>query len=73
MLADGVPQLEVLELEHVRWCRYHLLNHWTYAPERNNELHQHNLLVPFSDLSEDKKSLDGINDPSIEYEINTLL
>ena len=45
-------QLEVLkEMEHIRWCRYHFVNHWQYAKERNDQKKKHPLLVPYSELS----------------------
>lgn len=45
---------ELCEIEHIRWCRYHFMNNWDYAPERNNSQRRHNLLVPFDKL--DKKN-----------------
>ncbi len=38
-------------LEHARWCRFHLLNNWQYAPVRDNARRLHPLLVPYGDLS----------------------
>ena len=47
---------EVLaELEHIRWCRFHYLHNWTYAEIRNDERREHNLLLPYSELSEEEK------------------
>ena len=49
---------EMAEMEHIRWCRYHYLNHWKYAQIKKkdveNKLHQ--CLIPFAELSDiDKK------------------
>lgn len=52
-------QLELLgEMEHIRWCRYHFVNHWHYAKERDNQKRQHNLLVPYREISADEKKKD---------------
>ena len=45
------------ELEHIRWCRYHQLNGWTYGIPQNGRSGDpvkriHRDLRPFSDLSE---------------------
>ena len=37
-------------LEHERWDRFHFMNNWSYAPERNNALRKHPLLKPFEEL-----------------------
>ena len=58
---DGTfSEEEFWEIEHVRWSRYHFINHWTYAPERDNANRKHNLLVPFEDLPLSEKEKDGI-------------
>ncbi len=54
------------ELEHIRWCRYHCINHWKYGetPEGKkdpaNKIHP--CLKPFSELDENtrKKDFDGV-------------
>ena len=46
------------EIEHIRWCRYHYLNGWRYAPERNDALRLHPCLVPFGELSPEEKQKD---------------
>ena len=52
-------QLEMLKkMEHIRWCRYYFVNHWQYAPKRNNEMRQHHLLVPYEKLSQEEKDKD---------------
>ena len=50
---DGLSEQErfrLMETEHVRWMRYHIMNNWRYAPVRSNEKKQHPLLVPFQQL-----------------------
>ncbi len=47
-------------LEHARWCRFHLLYNWQYAPVRDNRKRLHHLLVPYEELSpEDRAKDDG--------------
>ena len=45
-------------IEHLRWCRFHYLNNWQYAPIRDNLKRQHPLLVPFDNLSEADQAKD---------------
>ena len=58
------PYLELFaELEHIRWCRYHLLNGWTYGiPEsgkaKDTEQRIHRSLIPYRELSETEKEKD---------------
>ena len=60
------------ELEHIRWCRFHYINHWTFAEKRDNSRHQHNLLVPYSALSSAQKQLDSIHSEILRKEIEDL-
>ena len=57
------------EIEHIRWCRYHLLNNWR-KPEgdmiidgvkkaKDTEHKLHSDLVPYSELSKDDKEKDS--------------
>ena len=51
------------ELEHMRWCRYHWLNNWTYGvPERGGNKDSarkiHADLRPYDQLSEQEKQKD---------------
>ena len=63
----GTPWLEQLaELEHIRWCRYHYLNNWTYGiPEngKNKDPHRriHTMLIPYDRLSDQEKEKDREN------------
>jgi hypothetical protein len=53
------PVVEAMaELEHARWCRERRADGWRPGPERNDRRRIHPLLVPWSELSEEKRSLD---------------
>lgn len=58
LLKQGVSGEKVAELEHIRWCRYHYLHNWKYAPETDSARRLHNCLIPFSQLSEEEKRKD---------------
>lgn len=58
LIKEGVPPETLAELEHMRWCRYHYLNNWRYAPVTDKAKRLHNCLVPFADLSEEEKRKD---------------
>ena len=52
------------ELEHIRWCRYHYLNNWTYGIPENGknkdpEKRIHRDLIPFEELSYEEKMKDA--------------
>lgn len=59
--------LELLsELEHIRWCRYHYLNNWSYgvpADGKNKDKVRriHTDLIPYRELSEEDKEKDREN------------
>lgn len=67
--SDGLSpeQMELLaELEHIRWCRYHYLNNWTYGIPANGKnkdksLRIHTDLIPYGELSEEDKEKDREN------------
>ena len=51
------------QLEHIRWCRFHYLNHWTYGIPENGKAKDssqriHTCLVPFEELSEEERKKD---------------
>ena len=63
MSFDELPEQvvdELREIEHIRWCRFHFMNNWSYAPggkDRANRTHHY--LVPYSELSQAVKANDG--------------
>ena len=64
MEADGSREIDdrVSELEHIRWCRFHFLNHWKYGETADGKKDPENLLhpclVPFDELSQIDKDKD---------------
>lgn len=67
--AEALPPetLELLaELEHIRWCRYHYLNNWTWGQPENGRRKDpvrrlHRDLVPYCQLTEAAKEKDREN------------
>lgn len=54
---------KLAEIEHVRWCRFHWMNNWKYAPDiegGNKDVRGrlHSCLVPYAELSEAYKEYD---------------
>lgn len=48
------------EIEHIRWCRFHFLNNWRYAPGDKDEIaHTHHYLVPYDQLERKIKDYDA--------------
>ena len=43
-------QMELQEIEHIRWMRFHYLCNWHYSPTRNNQERLHPDLLPFDQL-----------------------
>lgn len=63
--ADAVIRNKDLlsELEHIRWCRYHYLNNWSYGQPENGKAKDpirkiHTDLIPFDQLDDDDKGKD---------------
>ena len=64
IITEKTPKttMELAEMEHIRWCRFHFLNHWKYGMDENgkkdkkNKLHPS--LIPFDDLSQEEKEKD---------------
>ena len=63
---------ELAELEHIRWCRFYFVNHWTYSAKRDNSMRRHNLLVPYEELSLEEQAKDGIFSDVLRVEIDKL-
>ncbi len=67
--AEQLPTeaLELLaELEHIRWCRYHSLNNWTFGRPENGKRKDpvrriHTDLLPYGDLTEAEREKDREN------------
>lgn len=54
------------ELEHIRWCRYHYLNNWTYGTPDNGKNKDaakriHRSLLPYAELPDSEKEKDREN------------
>lgn len=56
-IMDGKSDLELCELEHVRWMRFRLLHGWTLG-EKDNKKKTHPDLVRFEELSEGEQLKD---------------
>lgn len=57
----SAEQMEMLkEMEHVRWCRYHFVNHWNYCDgdKKNKKKRRHPLLVPYAELPKNEDDKD---------------
>lgn len=60
------PELDddiLAELEHIRWCRFHYLNYWTYGEpldgkDKDPVRRIHKCLCPYQELSSENKSKD---------------
>ena len=44
--------------EHARWCLFHTLHNWRYAPVRDNGRRLHPCMVPYESLSEADRAKD---------------
>lgn len=64
---DYLPYIELLaHLEHIRWCRFHFLNNWSYGIPENGKRKDlkkriHMDLVPYESLDESEKDKDREN------------
>lgn len=46
------------KLEHERWVRFHVMNNWRKASERDNERRLHPMLVRYEELTKEEQALD---------------
>ena len=70
----GVSEETLMELEHVRWCRFHFYNRWKQGGEKKDATKKlHPMLVPFDKLPESEKRKDNVTDPVIREEIEKML
>lgn len=63
VLPQSMDDMELAELEHIRWCRFHFLNYWEEGEpadgmRKDNEKRLHKDLVPFDILDENEKKKD---------------
>ena len=58
--ADVDEQMN--ELEHIRWCRFHSINHWKYGSDEKGKKdvkkRLHPCLIKYSELSAEDKAKD---------------
>ena len=57
--ADPQERDVCREMEHRRWMRFHQMYNWAYAPERNDLMRRHPMMVQYQDLSEEDKEKDA--------------
>ena len=60
---NGADVEDLSELEHIRWCRFHILNHWKYGVPENGKAKDpqrkiHQCLCSYQELSEAYKDND---------------
>ena len=46
------------KIEHIRWDRYHFMNNWDYAEQRDKKRRKHHLLVRYEELSLEEQRKD---------------
>ena len=47
------------DMEHRRWMRFYQMYNWQYAPQRNNALRRHPLLLPYEQLDPEDRVKDA--------------
>ncbi len=57
--ARGEERERLLATEHERWSRFHVLNNWTYGPEKDAARRLHPCLRPYEDLPREIRELDA--------------
>ena len=56
---SGDEKENCLRNEHARWCLFHILHNWRYAPVRDDSRRLHPCLTPYENLSETDRNKDG--------------
>lgn len=55
-------QLWLSKAEHIRWCRFHFVNHWVYKPladaRSDRKKRIHTCLIPFEEMQEEDQKKD---------------
>jgi len=70
---DRTSEEAFMRMEHIRWDRFHFINHWTYAEKRDNSRRKHPLLVPFDQLPPEEKKKDTIGSELLKREIERII
>lgn len=58
LFDKGMDLEKLAELEHIRWCRFHILNNWQYGLAVEKVKRTHNLLIDYMELDENQKQKD---------------
>lgn len=53
-----ISEEELAEFEHIRWCRFHYMNHWKFGAVKKSERKEHCCLVNYESLNEIEKEKD---------------
>ena len=64
----SITEEQLQELEHIRWCRFHYANHWTYG-SKDKANRRHDLLVPFEELAKTEQQKDGFYCSALKEEV----
>ncbi|PTU82357.1 hypothetical protein BUZ62_12575, partial [Staphylococcus pasteuri] len=65
-LYPNISEETYLRLEHIRWCRYHYYNNWTYDIKRDDRRRKHHLLVDYNLLPLNEKEKDDLYSQRIQ-------
>lgn len=57
-MTDETERTPFRRIEHDRWMRFHIVNNWKYAAERQNALRLHPDIRPFDELSAEAQAKD---------------
>lgn len=65
-LYPNMNEENYLKLEHIRWCRFHYYNNWSYGVKRDDKRKKHNLLIDYELMPLEQKKKDGIYSKKIQ-------